>query len=330
MRKRNKFLSVILAVCSVFLLALGGCGIRSEADNEYNCQIQFYVNPENPTGNEQDQSHYGVYGGYGKHVMDNMVKLLEAESFTEKLLLNGETLPKLQYTAGETTPLGTIVEEGVSWTWIKPNTTEFQEFAVALDDARVLRGIANQYIEELNRVTLSKLQQTQYYMTHENYLENEWLSLYVQGVVINSSFNETEYEEILADDALVSSGIFDSLITWYNRKTTNYTLIEEAKNRIDELNEAYFNPADEAEKKALDLWRATDGYKAIFKMYYTSVKYSYDEVTVDIETESNLMRSFIFADIAVPHEYGLEFACEVRECIRNILPIIHRKSSPSW
>ena len=61
--------------------------------NYYGTTIEFYVNPEKPRETSGEGSQYGVYGAYGRHVMDNMIKLLESESFTEKLLLGGQPLP---------------------------------------------------------------------------------------------------------------------------------------------------------------------------------------------------------------------------------------------
>ena len=70
----------------------------------YGTEVQFYVNPEKPkdtTGSETSQ--YGVYGAYGRHVMDNMVKLLSSESFTEQLIIHkkpdGQTLEEWRETS---------------------------------------------------------------------------------------------------------------------------------------------------------------------------------------------------------------------------------------
>lgn len=67
--------------------------------NYYGTTVEFYVNPEKPkgaTGNLASAtggSQYGVYGAYGRHVMDNMVKLLSSESFAEHLMLEENGLP---------------------------------------------------------------------------------------------------------------------------------------------------------------------------------------------------------------------------------------------
>ncbi len=66
----------------------------------YGTTIEFYINPEKPKDTSSSNaaanavgSQYGVYGAYGRHVMDAIVKLLSSESFAEKLVLNGAKLP---------------------------------------------------------------------------------------------------------------------------------------------------------------------------------------------------------------------------------------------
>ncbi|MBE7077531.1 MAG: hypothetical protein E7377_02365 [Clostridiales bacterium] len=74
--------------------------------NYYGTTVEFYVNPEKPkgaTGNLASTtggSQYGVYGAYGRHVMDNMVKLLSSESFAEQLMLEENGLPDKTIYAG--------------------------------------------------------------------------------------------------------------------------------------------------------------------------------------------------------------------------------------
>ncbi|MBQ8320454.1 MAG: hypothetical protein IJX81_06200 [Clostridia bacterium] len=59
----------------------------------YGTEMQFYVNPKEKEEGA-NESTYGVYGAYGRNVMDNMIKLLESDLFTEQLMLRGSTLPK--------------------------------------------------------------------------------------------------------------------------------------------------------------------------------------------------------------------------------------------
>ena len=81
--------------------------------NYYGTKVEFYVNPEKPeeskgtsSGAAAGGSQYGVYGAYGRHVMDNIVKLLGSDSFAEKLILNGGELPEkdILLASNETNP----------------------------------------------------------------------------------------------------------------------------------------------------------------------------------------------------------------------------------
>ena len=62
--------------------------------NYWGTTVEFYVNPyKNVDEGEHEStgsSQYGVYGAYGRHVMDNIVKLLSSESFSE-FLIDGVT-----------------------------------------------------------------------------------------------------------------------------------------------------------------------------------------------------------------------------------------------
>ena len=99
-------LKVLLSKIKLLILVLlcggllGGAIGYATSYNVYNwgTNIEFYVNPERPEKDEDTGlvggSTYGVYGAYGKNVMDNIVRLLNSESFAELLILNGELLPQ--------------------------------------------------------------------------------------------------------------------------------------------------------------------------------------------------------------------------------------------
>ena len=337
MKKRNKFLSVALALCSVFSLAFGGCedgDTQREKHNKYTCRIKFYVHPEGrEEGEGSDEDYFESNGGYSEHVMDNMVKLLGSAnatpaSFTEKLIMEGKNLPKLTYTAGETTPLGVALEEGDAWSWLEPNTVGYEELKTALEEGDRLREIANQHVEELEKIRLLINKYAQERSLYESYLQDEWQDLYIESAVENRSFSESEYGEILADSERVASGVFDTLIYYYNEKSAVEEKRKAESNKWSALWQNYFVPANEAESKALDLWRATDSYKAVFQMYSASLSYSYAEAEIDGGDAHSFAGSFIYADIAVPYGYGFAFACEIRERVKNILPVFVEDNMP--
>ena len=83
---KKLFILILVGVVSGFF---GGfVAVAKTIDIDYwGTTVEFYVNPEKPkdvvNGNG---SQYGVYGAYGRHVMDNIVKLLSSESFAEILI----------------------------------------------------------------------------------------------------------------------------------------------------------------------------------------------------------------------------------------------------
>ena len=88
-------LLILLVIIGGFI---GGCfSVWQTKDVKYyGSNIRFYVNPENPTmsadgsGLNTSGSEYGVYGAYGEHIMDNMVKLLNEDAFAEEMLLHSQ------------------------------------------------------------------------------------------------------------------------------------------------------------------------------------------------------------------------------------------------
>ena len=84
----------ILIVVLLAGIVLGGSFgyLTTMNTHYYGTEIQFYVNPKEKEAGT-NESTYGVYGAYGVNVMDNMVKLLESDLFTERLILGGDKLP---------------------------------------------------------------------------------------------------------------------------------------------------------------------------------------------------------------------------------------------
>jgi capsular polysaccharide biosynthesis protein len=88
--RKFKILIVVLLASVVFGGAFGF--LTTMNTHYYGTEIQFYVNPKDKEAGT-NESTYGVYGAYGVNVMDNMIKLLESDLFTERLLLGGDKLP---------------------------------------------------------------------------------------------------------------------------------------------------------------------------------------------------------------------------------------------
>ena len=75
--------------------------------NYYGTSLEFYVNPKESISTDSS-SQYGVYGSYGRNVMDNMVKLLNSESFAEKLMQGMEDAPTEKYDAERPGKISTV------------------------------------------------------------------------------------------------------------------------------------------------------------------------------------------------------------------------------
>ncbi|MBQ7912849.1 MAG: hypothetical protein IJ308_03775 [Clostridia bacterium] len=310
-------------------------------DLHFGTRVEFYVNPEKPKASSgSNASQFGVYGAYGRHVMDNMVKLLESESFTEQLLLNGETLPKLKFEAGETTPLGNVVETGYSWSWVSEPSDEeraanpekiwaYDELEKSLVVAKIAREEADGQLTLLETLTTEKAQKEEALTRLNSLINQEWFKFYPKHTTA-SVFSEVAYETLLAKavsekeqgDSTLYNDIYktDGLNTYYESWSAAKTGVDTASKQIKELNENYFYKADEAEKTALDLWRATPGYKDVLKKYSGAVSYSYLEANADVDDANNLARSFIYVNIAVVGEQNQPFAEEVHQRVKDIVP----------
>ncbi len=93
----NKILLLILVAVVSGILGGVVAIAKTYNVNYWGTTIEFYVNPYK--NKEEDEtinpgisaspsvgSQYGVYGAYGRHVMDNMVRLLSSERFSEFLI----------------------------------------------------------------------------------------------------------------------------------------------------------------------------------------------------------------------------------------------------
>ncbi len=319
-------IKLLILVVIIAGIAGGGFALYTSWNNlYYGTQVEFYVNPEKPKNTTSDgASQYGVYGAYGRHVMDNMVKLLESESFTEQLLLNGETLPQIDFNAGDTTPMGITLVGTQYWSWIeRPDVEDAKHphyiLKAAIADAKKARAIANAQITELESKTLLKTEQMQAYNNLSLEMSNAWLKLYLNKVVKNPSFLKLEYEKLIKDSGPNPTNEITELIKLYDAIENTKLAIDTAQQAIDQITPA-FTAADEAEEAALNLWRESAGYKALLGRYSAAVNYSYLSANADIEDANNLARSFIYVNISVVGEQNQDFAKEVLNRVKVLVP----------
>ena len=92
----KKVVSLLLSVSAV--CALGACGGKDKANGGsdstseeaeirtyYGTTIEYYVTPIDPV--ETDGSNYGVYGGYPRKAMEDIIASLQSDEFTELLFM---------------------------------------------------------------------------------------------------------------------------------------------------------------------------------------------------------------------------------------------------
>lgn len=277
--------------------------------NYWGTSMEFYVNPERPESEDGSSvgvggSTYGVYGAYGRHVMDNIVKLLNSENFAEKLILNGNKLP----------------EKNV---WV--NVQNEQEVALELNkkiDLAEIEIIEAQAVQALLDAAFLKKNEISMSLNEaKTELNDFWYkNPYLSGDVISSVFNEREYFKDL--DNLNSK--YPNLANLY-QKVESLTTSLEGENEIVKAYQADYSvlkkDADEAVNVALVAWRKTEKYRANLQSILNAVEFSYLEEDADVEDAVNLARSFIYVNISVLGDANKEFSEDLMEKIQKNLPI---------
>ena len=286
-------LKVLLSKIKILILVLlcggiigGTFGVLTTYNENYwGTNMEFYVNPERPEAEEGTNvgsggSTYGVYGAYGRHVMDNIVKLLNSESFSEKLILNGALLP----------------EKNV---WI--NVKDEKELALGLnkkiDDAQ----------EKINQVTVKKKSLDEVLKTKNEAvldlnekttrLNEKWREQPLRdGKVVASIFNEGEYfaKKLEID--------YPELAAAYQAMQTATSKVEN-QNKIVSIHQTEYSVAkknaEESTNVALSAWRKTAKYRENLLKILSAIEFSYVEEEADLEDAVNLARSFIYVNISV-------------------------------
>ena len=288
--------------------------------NYFGTNVEFYVNPEKPeeskgtsSGTNAGGSQYGVYGAYGRHVMDNMVKLLSSDSFAEKLVLNGEELPAKNV-------------------WVSPTETIWVRNANGENVKTSLNDVLNQaidaatpYVEKVaeceanyNNALSTKASAVTSYNKAETALDNEWRLLFQQGLVKKASFNEEEFFA-LAQTPSVLTDAYDKFVAAQNdvtRKTTDVVNAEEAWKTAKKQAQG---PID----TALGYWRMSEKYSSDLTFYKNAVSFDYLESDEDREDANNLARSFIYVTISIQHsnaEQGMALGTKILERVKKVVP----------
>ncbi len=291
---------LIIAVLIGGILGAAFAVFKTYNVNYYGAEISFYVNPKKDESSATGESQYGVYGAYGEHVMDNMVRLLGSEIFAEMLILNNQPLPEkdVWVNTSNQTEVDLKLNEKIDAAQIVVD--EYTAKQVALDAVKTQRNEKNVELTEANEA-----------------LEKAWLELYGQKAVESSTFDLAEY-----NTKIKTNPAYADCISAYTAKTgaeANLKVLD-AKIKADsaEVKTAQ-KIADEQRKAALEAWRKTEKYKEELSLYMASLQYSYQKGNVDKSSSDNFARSFIYVDISVLTKK--DFAEKLLAQVREIVPI---------
>lgn len=276
---RILFHKLKLLILVVIIAATGGAFLgyaRYVNVKNYGTKIDFHVNPVK-------DGQPGVYGSYGIHIMDTMVKLLESEWFCEKLMLNGEVLPCVDIDKAKV-----------------PN-----DYYPNLDEKKH-EDATNAIKKADEKWAVVEVEAEKYNGAFEDY-RKEWMETF--GTSLPSDYEDAylKLSEKIKDNNV-------DLVTYYtNLKAADETLATARQKAKDEQKKA-----DEAVEIFLEEWRKSEKYITTSAKIKNSLSYSYLSETDDLEDASKLTRSFIYVDINVLNDE--EFAKDLLERIKVIIP----------
>ena len=306
---------------------LGGClAIWKTIDiNYFGTRVEFYVNPEKPeetsgtsSGVAAGGSQYGVYGAYGQHVMDNMIRLLSSESFAEQLILNGNILPeKGKYFSNEETNA---------------------QFRALYEVAEPLLEEVARAEKDYNNALEMKAKAVRNSTEKLRILNQEWAPLYNGGQVKSSSFRLEEYLTYKEKHGGVPAALeaaYDAYTVAQNDVATEQTNVDNTEQAWKMAKKAAYEPQSENEKlgaveKVLELWRTSSAYASQLSRYKSCVSYSYlESAPTDDNDTSKLARSFIYVRISVLNKdgkVGTEIANDILSRVKNVVPVYVAKN----
>ena len=294
-----EILKLLLSKIQILILVLLIGGVvsgglmywRNKDYKHYGTTVEFYVNPERPKASTSENgSQYGVYGAYGRHVMDNIVKLLSSESFAEKVMLeeNENGLPD----RGLSAELDAAIDKA------EPLLLEAEEAkAQAEKDKASTQERLTLLRREWNEVTKGTV------LEGYSYTDNNYLNA------------KTYYTEQKRDDwedfAFIET---ESLNTAY----TSYQQARAASNSSEEAADIAKETAEPLKEEALVLWRKMPVYQSKLSRVRSAVTYSYLQGAEDSEDANNLARSFIYVKISVDNDEA--FAKELLTYVKSAVP----------
>ncbi|MBQ8323162.1 MAG: hypothetical protein IJX91_04270 [Clostridia bacterium] len=286
----DKIKLLIVVVLAAVIVGAGFGVLRTYDKKYYGTTIEFYVNPRLDRASSTDtESQYGVYGAYGKHVMDNMVKLLSSELFAEQLMLaldeNGEPTGLPEKIDGQ-------VDLNILITAAQDEKKEYDETIKKVEAAIEELSLANEVLTEKTKA-----------------LNTLWAEYRNSGK--NPDLTSTPTTGLF-DDVDEAIEALETAEKDVAKKKTNLENAEKAANNAE-------NDYDEAAEKALKKWRsAYSKYAAELSAFRSAVSYSYYDTAEDVDDVDSLARSFIYVNISVLNDEAM--ANEIYDKLVTVLP----------
>ncbi|MBQ8342807.1 MAG: hypothetical protein IJY21_01735 [Clostridia bacterium] len=310
-------LLILLVIIGGFI---GGCfSVWQTKDVKYyGSQIRFYVNPENPTmsadgsGLNTSGSEYGVYGAYGEHIMDNMVKLLNEDAFAEEMLLRSQNTDEL---SDNEKALYKYLPMKDVWTG-ETETALAAKLNAAIDAAipEVQKIIeAEEALLDAQSTYLSAIST---YTTAMDELDDAWGKAFPGP---ESSFDEVKYSKLTEEELQKHP----TLVEAYSKASRANSDLTIALSNVNGGNIALSNAQKSAQasrSKVLDLWSETARYKGMHSKFAAATHFSFLLSNEDREDANKFARSFIYASISVYGDANKEFANEVYDIVKEVVP----------
>lgn len=280
-------LIVLLALIGAIL---GGCigAAKTYSGKYFGTTIEFYVNPKRSDDANSSNSQFGVYGAYGQHVMDNIIKLLKSESFAEQMLLGDNGLPIESVLAKESD------REAVDAKIAEAKGPIGETEKAKADLEASTKALADRKLDYDNAKSLASK------------MNNTYLSL----LSSNASPEEIAEAKKLSDEAATAE------------KQAKYEY--DAAEQDEQIKARDYQTKQKAASvkinAVLEIWRETEIYKDYIEMLTKSISYSYykdDEIKTSNSTET-LAKSFIYVNIKVAK--NSETAQFVYDRVSEVLP----------
>ncbi len=296
----SKLKYIILVVILGAALGAGFGFLRTHNVEYYGTEIKFYINPQKDKDTSvNSESQYGVYGAYGKNVLNNMVELLESQSFAELLLLNEKGLPtqeRLDLLANN--DLNALVQTATA------AVDAYNAKYASMEAALATLNLANELVS-----------------TKTTELDKLWTAARLENPALPST-PTADADGVSTEIKNAIAALSQATVAQVQAQQTYANLYKEVASLATQ--------ADNAKKPALDLWRELD------KDYYTTnlnkissaSTFSYYDAKTDASSD-DLARSFIYVKISVLNDK--EYAKDLRELLIKAVPeyIIEKMPVPS-